>query len=304
MAISGALAGLVGMNEIAGVQHKLLLEFVGGAGFTGIAVSLMGRDHPLGIVLAALLFGTLLPGGAELAVESAGLLRATWWSALPGLVVLFSRCDGRWAARRRVAGGHCCAGFYAVMKPSSMRCWSARARRRHCAWPRRCSCARWPGMLSGVPASIEPRPGEAGCCVTAFAAAALRRPATLTLLALGGGHGRGGGAVAGSWPVLRQPRRRPVGVGVAITVIAPVWTWCSASPGSRRAGSRRRSGRAVRLDRCGTGRRALRSCRGPRRRSGHWPRHALVLPGAGAGAMVWWLLFRPAASACACVHGR
>jgi general nucleoside transport system permease protein len=57
MAISGALAGMVGMNEIAGVNGKLLLDFVGGAGFTGIAVSVMGRNHPVGIVLSSLLFG-------------------------------------------------------------------------------------------------------------------------------------------------------------------------------------------------------------------------------------------------------
>ena len=50
MGISGALAGLVGMNEIAGVNGKLLLDFVGGAGFTGIAVAVMGRNHPVGIV--------------------------------------------------------------------------------------------------------------------------------------------------------------------------------------------------------------------------------------------------------------
>ena len=60
---SGALAGMVGINEISGVQGKLTLDFVAGAGFTGIAVSLMGRNHPLGVVLAALLFGILQDGG-------------------------------------------------------------------------------------------------------------------------------------------------------------------------------------------------------------------------------------------------
>ena len=48
MAISGALAGLMAVNEVLGVQHRLLLEFVGGAGFVGIAVALMGRSHPVG----------------------------------------------------------------------------------------------------------------------------------------------------------------------------------------------------------------------------------------------------------------
>jgi len=89
MAISGALAGLVGMNELAGVQHKLLLEYVGGAGFTGIAVALMGRNHPAGIVLASLLFGALYQGGAEVAFEVQGFSR-DMVVVLQGFIVLFS----------------------------------------------------------------------------------------------------------------------------------------------------------------------------------------------------------------------
>ena len=46
-----------------------MLEFVGGAGFVGIAVALMGRSHPVGIVLASILFGMLYQGGAELAFD-------------------------------------------------------------------------------------------------------------------------------------------------------------------------------------------------------------------------------------------
>jgi simple sugar transport system permease protein len=89
MAISGALAGLVGMNEIAGVSGKLLLEFVSGAGFTGIAVALMGRNHPVGIVLASLLFGALFQGGAEVAFEVSGFSR-DMVVMLQGFIVLFS----------------------------------------------------------------------------------------------------------------------------------------------------------------------------------------------------------------------
>ena len=89
MMISGALAGLVGINELAGVQHRLLLDYVVGAGFTGIAVSLIGRNHPLGIVLAALLFGALYQGGAELAFEIPGFSR-DMVTTLQGLIVLFS----------------------------------------------------------------------------------------------------------------------------------------------------------------------------------------------------------------------
>ena len=89
MALSGALAGMVGMNEIAGVSGKLLLEFVAGAGFTGIAVALMGRNHPVGIVLASVLFGALFQGGAEVAFEVPGFSRDVV-VMLQGFIVLFS----------------------------------------------------------------------------------------------------------------------------------------------------------------------------------------------------------------------
>ena len=75
MCLSGGLAGLVGLNEIMGVQHRLLLNFTAGYGFTGIAVALMGRNHPVGIVLASLLFGALYQGGAELDFEFATITR-------------------------------------------------------------------------------------------------------------------------------------------------------------------------------------------------------------------------------------
>ena len=89
MSISGALAGMVGMNEIAGVSGRLLLEFVSGAGFTGIAVALMGRNHPVGIIFASVLFGALFQGGAEVAFEVRGFSR-DMVVMLQGFIVLFS----------------------------------------------------------------------------------------------------------------------------------------------------------------------------------------------------------------------
>ena len=108
LGISGALAGLVGINEIAGVHHRLLQDFTAGAGFAGIAVSLIGRNHPVGVVLAALLFGALYQGGAELAFEVPGFSRDMVFT-LQGLVVLFAGALGhvaaphlaRWHAARR-----------------------------------------------------------------------------------------------------------------------------------------------------------------------------------------------------------
>ncbi len=89
MLISGGLAGFVGVNEIMGVHHKLLLNFTAGYGFAGIAVSLMGRNHPFGIVLASLLFGLLYQGGAELAFEVPSITRELV-VVIQGLVILFS----------------------------------------------------------------------------------------------------------------------------------------------------------------------------------------------------------------------
>jgi general nucleoside transport system permease protein len=89
MLISGALAGFVGLNEIMGVQHRLLLNFVAGYGFVGIAVALMGRNHPAGILLAALLFGALYQGGAELAFDMPRITREMV-VVIQGLVILFA----------------------------------------------------------------------------------------------------------------------------------------------------------------------------------------------------------------------
>lgn len=59
MLISGALAGLVGASQLLGFFHRYTIDFPVGLGFAGIAVALLGRNHPLGIALAALLFGFL-----------------------------------------------------------------------------------------------------------------------------------------------------------------------------------------------------------------------------------------------------
>jgi general nucleoside transport system permease protein len=57
MVLSGAFAGLVGMSELLGFFHRYTIDFPVGLGFLGIAVALLGRNHPAGIALAALLFG-------------------------------------------------------------------------------------------------------------------------------------------------------------------------------------------------------------------------------------------------------
>ena len=87
MLISGALAGMMAVNSVM-AAGRLVMNSVEGAGFIGIAVALMGRSHPLGIFLAALLFGFLVQGGAEI----------DFWTNIPrelivviqALVILFT----------------------------------------------------------------------------------------------------------------------------------------------------------------------------------------------------------------------
>lgn len=88
MLISGGLAGLMSINNVMGESGRLLQNSSEGAGFIGIAVALMGRNHPIGVVLAAILFGILYQGGAEIGL----------WTSIPielrtvvqGLVILFT----------------------------------------------------------------------------------------------------------------------------------------------------------------------------------------------------------------------
>jgi simple sugar transport system permease protein len=63
MAVSGALAGMVAINEVLGYRYRYYDGFSANYGFTGIAVALLGRNHPVGVFFAALLFGMLVRGG-------------------------------------------------------------------------------------------------------------------------------------------------------------------------------------------------------------------------------------------------
>jgi general nucleoside transport system permease protein len=63
MIVSGVLAGIGGVNYVLGYKHYYEEGFAGGSGFLGIAVALVGRNHPVGVVIAALLFATLSQGG-------------------------------------------------------------------------------------------------------------------------------------------------------------------------------------------------------------------------------------------------
>jgi simple sugar transport system permease protein len=63
MALSGAIAGIGGLNFVLGYKHYYEDAFASGAGFVGIAVAIVGRMHPVGVVIAALVFATMSQGG-------------------------------------------------------------------------------------------------------------------------------------------------------------------------------------------------------------------------------------------------
>jgi simple sugar transport system permease protein len=89
MLISGGLAGLMAVNAVQGEAERLVIDSVQGAGFVGIAVALMGRSHPVGVVLAAVLFGILYQGGAELEFQMPAISREMV-VVIQALVILFT----------------------------------------------------------------------------------------------------------------------------------------------------------------------------------------------------------------------
>ena len=88
MMLSGALAGMMAINNVMGEAERLVLNSVEGAGFIGIAVALMGRSHPFGVFLAAILFGFLYQGGAELALATS--IPRELIVVIQALVILFT----------------------------------------------------------------------------------------------------------------------------------------------------------------------------------------------------------------------
>ena len=89
MVISGAFAGLVGTNEIMGYKYRWRQEIFTGLGFNGIAVALLGKNHPLGVVLAAILFGILNYGGAIVNIFTAGRIPRELIMVLQAVIVIF-----------------------------------------------------------------------------------------------------------------------------------------------------------------------------------------------------------------------
>ena len=88
MAVSGALAGMVGINEVLGYRYRYYDGFSANYGFTGIAVALLGRNHPVGVLLAAGLFGMMIRGGIFVDAFTNNVTKDLV-DVLQGIVILF-----------------------------------------------------------------------------------------------------------------------------------------------------------------------------------------------------------------------
>jgi simple sugar transport system permease protein len=102
MALSGALAGLAGANQVLGVDHWVGQGFSAGYGFDAIALALLGKSHPLGVVLASLLFGFLRGGAARM--QSLAGIPIDIISIIQALVIVFVAAPAiiRWLYRIRL----------------------------------------------------------------------------------------------------------------------------------------------------------------------------------------------------------
>jgi general nucleoside transport system permease protein len=109
MAIGGALAGLAGANQVLGVLGRATPGFTGGAGFNAIAVALLGRSHPVGVLLAGILFGALDAGGRQMQVAAG--VRIDLIAIIQSLIIVFvaapllMRAAFPWAFRKRTTAG-------------------------------------------------------------------------------------------------------------------------------------------------------------------------------------------------------
>jgi simple sugar transport system permease protein len=87
MAISGALAGLAGTSQILGIDHRMAQALSPGYGFDAIALALLGNSHPLGVVLASLLFGFLRGGAGRM--QSVAGIPVEIIRVVQGLIIIF-----------------------------------------------------------------------------------------------------------------------------------------------------------------------------------------------------------------------
>ena len=142
LVLSGAIAGLAALAPVLGYKGYFESGLGAGAGFGGIAVALLGRGHPVGLVLAALLFGTLEQGGlvinARVPMEIMTVLQGV-------VIVAVALADARVADRARFEGSH----DELRRAPFSAR----RCSRRRCAWRSRTRARGWAACGASAAAS-------------------------------------------------------------------------------------------------------------------------------------------------------
>jgi general nucleoside transport system permease protein len=106
MLISGGLAGMVGINEVLGYRYRYYDGFSASYGFTGIAVALLGRNHPVGVLLAAILFGALIRSGLFIDIFTDHVSK-DWVVILQAIIILFVACEAIFrGGYRRLIGGN------------------------------------------------------------------------------------------------------------------------------------------------------------------------------------------------------
>ncbi len=91
MTLSGALAGMVAIGEVMGTRHNYYDGFSAEWGFLGIAVALLGRNHPVGVFIAAIFFGVLLRGEIFVDAFTAKVSKDLGW-VLQAIIILFVAC--------------------------------------------------------------------------------------------------------------------------------------------------------------------------------------------------------------------
>lgn len=101
MTLSGGIAALAGVTEIFGKYHRFIEGFSPSFGFTGIAVAILGKNHPAGVLLTSLLFGVLEMGSLRMSRETA--VSTNMVTVIQSLVILFVAAPEliRWSRKRR-----------------------------------------------------------------------------------------------------------------------------------------------------------------------------------------------------------
>ncbi|MDZ4718068.1 MAG: ABC transporter permease [Roseiflexaceae bacterium] len=106
MALSGGLAGMAGASTVLGLEHNLKASFSAGYGFDSIAIALLARSNPLGIIPAAIFWGALRNGAGLMQLESG--ISINLINIVQALVIVFVAADQivRWIYRIKRKGGN------------------------------------------------------------------------------------------------------------------------------------------------------------------------------------------------------